>query len=143
MIEREPPGARRGSVSVFRDGRGVLTLTDLAALPFTPARAFVLHDVPAGARRGGHAHRVQHEFLVVIAGRARLVVDDGGGGEVVELGPGEAVHILPRVWHELEALGEGLSVLVFAEGPYDPGDYVSEPPTLAAASAAAAQTRSA
>ena len=142
MVERDPPGARRGSVPVFRDGRGALTLADLDGLPFTPARAFVLHGVPAGARRAGHAHRVQHEFLVVVAGRARIVLDDGGGADVVELGPGEAVHVLPGVWHELEAVGDGLSVLGLAEGAYDPEDYVSERPRPAAAFAPAAQTRS-
>ena len=143
MIERDASGERRGSVPVFRDARGALTLADLAALPFTPARAFILHDMPAGTRRGGHAHRVHHEFLVVIAGRARVELDGGAGADLVELGPGEAVHVPPGVWHELEAVGEGLSVLALAEGAYDPDDYVDERPSPAAASATAPQTRSA
>jgi quercetin dioxygenase-like cupin family protein len=111
---------------VFRDERGALTLTDFDALPFQPARAYVLHAIPAGARRGGHAHRVQHRFLAVVSGRARVLEDAGAGERSFELGAGEALHVPPGVWHELEAIEDGLVVLVLASGRHDPSDYVHE-----------------
>jgi dTDP-4-dehydrorhamnose 3,5-epimerase-like enzyme len=118
-------------LSVFRDERGALTLTDLEALPFVPARAYVLHDIPLGAHRGGHAHRLQHRFIVVVSGRVRVLRTDGQRNERLELGPGESVHISPGVWQELEALERGVVVLAFASGPHDPADYVYDRDELA------------
>lgn len=109
---------------MFRDERGALTLADLDSLPFTPVRAYVLHGIPCGARRGGHAHRVQHRFLAVVAGRANVVEDDGRWVDRFDVGPGESLHVPPGVWHEIEALDDQLVVLVLASGPHDPTDYV-------------------
>ena len=124
MAANDVGGCARGSLSVFADARGALTLADLQALPFVPARAYVLHDIPSGARRGGHAHRDQHRFLAVVSGRAAVVQDDGRNVESYELGAGESLHVPPGVWHELEALGDDLVVLVLASGRHDPGGYV-------------------
>jgi dTDP-4-dehydrorhamnose 3,5-epimerase-like enzyme len=41
----------------------------------------------------------------------------------VEFGAGSTIHVPPGVWHELEALDEHLTVLVLADGTYDPDDY--------------------
>ena len=124
MPERGPARSRRGELQVFEDERGALTLTEFDSLPFTPARAYVLHGIPRGARRGGHAHREQQRFLAVVSGRARIVLDDGVEAQSFEIGAGESLHVPSGVWHELEALDEELFVMVFASGPHDPGDYV-------------------
>jgi dTDP-4-dehydrorhamnose 3,5-epimerase-like enzyme len=116
MLDSDAASPRRGSVPVFRDERGALTLAQLDLLPFTAARAYLLHDIPAGTRRGGHAHRRQHRFLVVVSGRAAVVLDDGRDVERFDLSPGESMHVAPLVWMELEALGDGLSVMVLASG---------------------------
>jgi len=143
MPDRNATSLGPDSLAVFRDGRGALTLTDFDALAFAPARAFVLHDIPAGARRAGHAHRAQHRYLAVISGRTRVVVDDGSTTQTVMMGAGESLHVPPGVWHELKALDDGLLVLVLASGPHDPADYVHGREELAVAAAAtAAQTSS-
>lgn len=131
----------RGSLPVFRDERGALTLTDFDSLPFAPVRAYVLHGIPVGARRGGHAHRSQHRFLVVVSGRASVVEDDGRQVLTVDIGAGESLHVPPGMWHELEALDDELVVLVLASGRHDPSDYVHERDELALLTAA--QTSSA
>ena len=143
MLDRDAMSRRRGSVPVFRDERGALTLAQLDLLPFTSARAFLLHDIPAGTRRGGHAHRVQHRFLVVVSGRAAVVLDDGRDVERFDLGPGESMHVAPRVWMELEALGEGLTVMVLASGAHDRDGYIYERSELSTAATTASQTASA
>jgi len=117
-------GACRGSVSVFADARGALTLADFHTLPFVPDRAYVLSGIPDGARRGGHAHRDQHRFLAVVCGRATVEQDDGRKVERHELAAGESLHVPPGVWHELQALGDELVVLVLASGRHDPNGYV-------------------
>jgi quercetin dioxygenase-like cupin family protein len=46
------------------------------------------------------------------------------GDDEHRLGPGEAIHIPPGHWHELRADGDGLTVLVHADGTHDPSDAV-------------------
>jgi dTDP-4-dehydrorhamnose 3,5-epimerase-like enzyme len=120
------PASQPRTLPVFADQRGALTLADFSSLPFEPARAYVLHAIPVGARRGGHAHRLQHRLIAVVSGSARVLEDDGRTQRTRELGAGESVHVPPMVWYELEALGEGLVMLVLASGEYDPDDYVHE-----------------
>jgi dTDP-4-dehydrorhamnose 3,5-epimerase-like enzyme len=117
---------------VFRDERGALTLTDFADLAFTPARAYVLHDIPVGARRGGHALRTQQRHLGIVSGRTRVVLDDGRDSDGLVMEAGQSLHVPPGLWHELEALDDRLVVLVLASGPYDPGDYIAERSELGA-----------
>jgi len=116
----------RRRLEVFRDERGALTLADLEAVPFVPARAYVLHDIPAGACRGGHAHRSQQRWLAVISGSVEVTEDDGRGANSFELGEGCSLHVPAGVWHALRALGPDVVILVLASGPHDPSDYVHE-----------------
>ena len=134
--------ASRGSVPVFRDARGALTLADLEELPFSSARAYVLHDIPVGGQRGGHAQRTQHRFVTVVAGRVEVLLDNGHAEERSELGPGESLLVGPGLWHRLDAVEEGTVLLVIASGPYDRGDYVYERTELPIAPATAEQTSS-
>ena len=124
MPERGRARSALGELQVFEDERGALTVTEFDSLPFAPARAYVLHGIPPGARRGGHAHREQQRFLAVVSGRARVVLDDGLDAQTFEIGAGESLHVPHGVWHELEALDDQLVVVVFASGPHDPRDYV-------------------
>jgi mannose-6-phosphate isomerase-like protein (cupin superfamily) len=119
------------SLRVFRDERGALTLADFDGLAFTPTRAYVLHDIPVGARRGGHAHRVQHRFLAVVSGTTRVVLDDGARTRTVEMRAGQSMYVPPGLWHELEALDDSLAVLVLASGAHDPDDYIRSRSELA------------
>ena len=43
----------------LEDRRGILTFVEANRhVPFPIARVYYLYDVPGGAERGGHAHRV-------------------------------------------------------------------------------------
>ncbi len=125
---------------VFRDLRGALTLAELDRLPFACRRVFVLHDIPAGRTRAGHASRTQHRYVVIVRGRAALVLDDGHESMRLELMAGDGVHIPPYTWNELEALDDGLVVLVCASGDYDPGDYIRDRAAMSTAVSAAQTT---
>ena len=56
---------------------------------------YVLSDIPQGARRGGHAARSQHRFLVGLSGQAAVVLDDGRATAELELRRGDTVHVAP------------------------------------------------
>jgi mannose-6-phosphate isomerase-like protein (cupin superfamily) len=113
-------------LEVFRDERGTLTLAEFDSLPFVPVRVYVLHGIPEGARRAGHAHRRQQRWLAVISGSVEVTEDDGHGARTFELAEGRSLHVPPGVWHELRALGSDVVILVLASGPHEPSDYVHE-----------------
>src|SRR5438094_545790 len=115
---------RHDALKVFCDERGTLTLADLDALPFVPARLYVLHAIPRGAGRAGHAHRRQQRWLAVGSGSAEVTEDDGREARAFELGEGRSLHIPPGIWYELRALTEDLVIVVLASGPHEPEDYV-------------------
>ncbi len=140
MDGRVSPPARTGRAPVFEDGRGSLTLVPYDELPFAPARVYVIGRIPPGARRAGHASRTQHRFLLGLSGRAVVVLDDGVQTSEVELGHGDTLHLSPGTWHEIEAITEDLSILVLADGAYDPDDYVSDRSRLPVAASTAAHT---
>ena len=50
---------RRGNLSVVEEFKNV---------PFHIARAYWLYDVPAGAMRGGHAHKRLKQLLIALSG---------------------------------------------------------------------------
>ena len=118
-------GARVFRLARFPDSRGVLTVAERQSLPFTPARFFMISDVPAGALRGGHAHKSCHELIVAVSGSFKLtVVDRNGRDEIVLAAPDVAVHVPPGVWLEQTEFAPSTSVLVLASHEYDPNDYI-------------------
>ncbi len=111
---------------MFEEPRGKLTLVEADRIPFPVGRTYTLHELPAGARRGGHACRTQHRLLVGLSGRVDVTLDDGVQERTLALRPGDTLLIAPGTWHELLVADDGAAVLVFAEGDYDPGQYVTE-----------------
>jgi UDP-2-acetamido-3-amino-2,3-dideoxy-glucuronate N-acetyltransferase len=125
---------------VFADQRGALTLVPLDSIPFTPTRSYVLHGIPRAATRGGHASRSQQRLLVGVTGAAAVTLDDGTQASTVELASGDTLLVGPGVWFELEATEDDTVVLVFADGDYDPADYLRDRSELPLSSATAAET---
>ena len=59
-----------------KDDRGILTFGQQHDhLPFPVRRIFLLSGIAPGASRGGHAHRGQHQLLIMTAGSS--VVNPG------------------------------------------------------------------
>ena len=111
----------------FRDDRGVLTPITFDDLGFTAARAFVVR-APQGAVRGGHAHRRVRQVLFcaswddrsrrAASGRvdARLTLDEDRPAVLLEAG----------VWAQQTYIGADSTLIVFADGPYDPAEYADD-----------------
>jgi dTDP-4-dehydrorhamnose 3,5-epimerase-like enzyme len=73
-----PPKHRLIELPTRIDPRGALSFAQQADhIPFDVKRLFVIYEVPDGASRGGHAHREQHQFLLVLSGRTTVTIDDG------------------------------------------------------------------
>ena len=107
----------------FRDQRGELTPITFDELGFSAARAFVIR-APQGAVRGGHAHRRVRQLLFRASGiiqvdlryqggRIRLTLDDDHPAALVEAG----------VWGQQTYVAPESTLIVFADGPFDPEEY--------------------
>lgn len=140
MERRAAPWRTRERAATFEDHRGKLTVVPFDKLPFVPARVYVISELAAGKRRGGHASRSQHKFLVGLSGRAKVELDDGRHCELIELCPADTVHVPPGTWLEIEGLAEEASILVLADGLYDPGDHFSDRSLLRTESRSASHT---
>jgi mannose-6-phosphate isomerase-like protein (cupin superfamily) len=114
------------------DARGVLTFAQQDdQIPFAVKRFFALHDLPPGADRGGHAHREQHQFLVMLAGSATVTVDDGKARTEVRLDrPNLALYVPPLLWLDLSGFTAGAVCLVLASDVYAESDYIRDRETF-------------
>jgi quercetin dioxygenase-like cupin family protein len=72
---------------------------------------------PGARMPWAHSHRAQEEVYVVVAGSGRASLD----GEVIELGPWDALRVAPSVVRSFEAGPDGLDLLCIGgrkpEGP--------------------------
>jgi dTDP-4-dehydrorhamnose 3,5-epimerase-like enzyme len=107
------------------DPRGSLTIVEGELdIPFPIERVYHLHGVPAGGRRGGHAHRHLEQILIAVAGAFDVLLDDGVARRRVRLDdPRAGLHISPGVWRELESFTDGAVCVVLASMPYADDDY--------------------
>ena len=110
------------------DSRGALTFAQQGEhIPFPVKRFFALYGVAAGASRGGHAHRAQHQFLVMLAGVATVTVDDGKTRTPVRLDrPNLALHVPPMLWLDLDSFSPDAVCMVLTSDVYAESDYIRD-----------------
>src|SRR5690348_6524117 len=81
-------------------GRGGLMFAEESRhVPFAIKRIFAIYDVPPGTERGGHAHRAQEQFIVMLSGGCTLMIDDGARQAKERLSqPTEGLYVPPMIW---------------------------------------------
>jgi hypothetical protein len=115
VIELSGIVSRSGSLTVAEPGRNC---------PFNIRRVYYLFDVPAGAVRGGHAHRALHQLVIAGSGSFEVRLDDGQDRRTVALSrPDRALHLVPGIWRELHSFSSGSICLVLASDTFDERDY--------------------
>jgi dTDP-4-dehydrorhamnose 3,5-epimerase-like enzyme len=122
------PAHRLIEIPCKSDPRGMLHFAqEPQHIPFTVRRIFYLHHLAPGTSRGGHAHRRQHQFLVLLAGSARIEVDDGRSRRAVVLDdPGLALYCPPMLWLDLGDFSSDALCLVLTSDVYDETDYIRD-----------------
>jgi len=110
------------------DGRGSLTFAQEGdQFPFTCRRTFWLHGMSEGATRGGHAHRSQHQLVVLVAGVCKCVAETWGKKSTFRLdSPSKALYVPPLVWLDLSDFSAGAVCLVLTSDVYDETDYIRD-----------------
>jgi dTDP-4-dehydrorhamnose 3,5-epimerase-like enzyme len=111
----------------IQDVRGNLSVIEGVVIPFAMKRVYYLYDVPSGAERGGHSHKVQQEFLVALSGSFTVVLTDGKDKISVTLNkPNEGLWIPNGIWRELENFSSGSVCLVIASDVFEEADYIRD-----------------
>lgn len=111
----------------IEDVRGNISVIEKSVLPYAIKRVYYLYDVPSGAKRGGHAHKEQHEFLIPISGSFDVILKDGKQQQSISLNkPNRGLLIKSNVWRELENFSSGAICLVISSGEFDESDYIRE-----------------
>lgn len=108
------------------DARGALTVGEVPTeVPFSPARYFVVFDVPSLELRGEHAHRQCQQFLICLHGSCRVLLDDGQSRCEVTLDrPDMGVFMPEMIWGTQYRYTPDAVLLVFASRTYEADDYI-------------------
>ena len=122
----KPEKARLIDLPKMVDPRGNLTVAEEGRnIPFDIARVYWTYDVPAGERRGGHAHRTNSEVIVAVSGSFDVEVYDGRERQTFHLNhPYQGLYIGTGVWRTLEDFSSGAVCLVLASELFDEDEYI-------------------
>lgn len=94
-------------------------------IPFDVKRIFFVYDIPYGKKRGIHAHRHCHQFIIAASGSFDIEIDDGNKKKKVNMNrPTEGIHILPGIWSKEFNYSSGAICLVLASERYTEEDYI-------------------
>lgn len=109
---------RKGDICVVENGNTV---------PFDVNRVYYLYDVPGGASRGGHAHKILYQLIVAASGCFTVNLDDGTNKKSVTLNrPYQGLLVKPGIWRTLDNFSSGSVCMVLASEKYDPEDYIRD-----------------
>ena len=149
QVSADPPARTSGAgasdsvrmmpVVACRDARGCLLPVGFDALPFAPARMFVVRDVPVGTLRGGHAHRSARQWLLCVAGRVEVawrpaLATNESVQTVVLDRPDQALLIEAGVWASQRYVESGSILIVLSSEPFDETSYLDAAPPRTGAS---------
>lgn len=112
---------------IIAEPRGNLSIIEKDVIPFEMKRVYYLYDVPAGAERGGHAHKNLKQFLIAISGSFDVILHDGHTQTKITLNrPYEGLLIYPGMWREINNFSSGSVCLAIASEVYDEADYIRD-----------------
>jgi dTDP-4-dehydrorhamnose 3,5-epimerase-like enzyme len=115
------------NIPKIEDPRGNLSVIEHEVVPFDIKRVYYLYDVPAGAERGGHAHKKLQQFLVALSGSFDVLLNDGKVEKTVALNkPFEGLLITNGIWRELKNFSSGAVCLVVASEVFEEADYIRD-----------------
>ena len=115
------------NIPKIEDPRGNLSVIEKEVVPSEIKRVYYLYDVPAGAERGGHAHKKLQQFLVALSGSFDVILYDGKEEKIDNLNkPFEGLLITNGIWRELKNFSSGAVCLVVASDVFSEADYIRD-----------------
>ncbi|WP_138435153.1 sugar 3,4-ketoisomerase [Marinobacter shengliensis] len=112
------------------DSRGSLVAVEMGqdkAVPFGIKRVYYIYHTEQGVSRGYHAHKQLKQVAICLAGKCRMVLDDGTDREEAWLDrPTKGLVIGDMVWREMHDFSKDCVLLVLASEHYDESDYIRD-----------------
>ncbi|QGT78303.1 WxcM-like domain-containing protein [Guyparkeria halophila] len=112
------------------DERGRLVAVEIGqekAVPFAIRRIYYIYRTEPDVSRGFHAHKLLRQVAIPIAGRCRMVLDNGHRREDIWLdNPTRGLLIDSMMWREMHDFSEDCVLLVLASEHYDEDDYIRD-----------------
>lgn len=112
----------------YLDPRGNLSvIEELKDVPFKIERTYWIYDVPGGEKRGGHAYKMNQEFVVALSGSFDVVLDDGKEKKVFHLNRSYyGLYIPSGYWREMNNFSTNSLALILSSSCYDESDYIRD-----------------
>ena len=102
-------------------------MEDFKDVPFDIKRTYWTYDIPAGAARGGHAHKECLEVIIAASGSFTVTLNDGKKQEDYLLNrPDQGLLVNTGIWRTLHDFSSGSVCFVLASELYDAEDYIYE-----------------
>ena len=109
--------SRQGMIRVFESGN----------VPFEIKRVFTVLNSEGHTTRGKHAHKKCNQLICCVAGRIKLICDDGLTKQEIEMSPmSRGIFVPAGVWAEQECSESNSVIIVFCDQIYDEFDYVRD-----------------
>lgn len=127
-ISHQPRCARLFDLDVIGDERGSLVVFEQGCnVPFDIKRAYYIFGNQLEVSRGFHAHQTLQQVAICVAGKCRMVLDNGHKRESFWLdSPSKALFINHMMWREMHDFSQDCVLLVFASQYYDENDYIRD-----------------
>lgn len=114
--------------TISQDKLGKLTFFETGKeVPFPIERIFYTYGAPAGARRGGHAHKECWEYLFCTYGEITVKLNDGSQTEEIRLkADGEGLLMAPATWIDLIWETDNAALCVANSHLFEESDYIRD-----------------
>lgn len=112
----------------IEDLRGNLTFVEEEThVPFQIKRVYWIYDVPGGEIRGGHAFKVQKEFIVALSGSFDVIINDGKKVDRYHLNRSYfGLYIPSGLWRHMDNFSTNAVVMVLSSTEFSELDYIRD-----------------
>mgnify|MGYP000748902595 CR=1 FL=1 len=110
------------------DDRGQLVaIEENKQIPFEIKRVYYIYGTEKGVARGFHAHKELNQLAICVAGKCKMLLDNGVSKSTELLdSPSKGIQIPPMIWHEMHDFSEDCVLLVLSSEHYDETDYIRD-----------------
>lgn len=112
----------------IEDQRGNLSFYEsLNHIPFEIKRSYWIYDVPGGQKRGGHAYKSQHEFIIALSGSFDVKLHDGISERIFSLNRSYyGLYVPNMIWRELLNFSTNSLALIVSSTNFCDSDYIRD-----------------
>jgi hypothetical protein len=112
----------------IEDQRGNLSFYEsLNQIPFEIKRTYWIYDVPGGQKRGGHAFKAQHEFIIALSGSFDVKLNDGISENIFSLNRSYyGLYVPNMIWREMLNFSTNSLALIVSSTNYNDIDYIRD-----------------